>query len=137
MLLPLDPLLLRAGLDDEPLEEPVVERGLPWVLVDDAPVPDRLLPCELLVDEPVVERETVPLTLTPGLERRCTTVRLSPWMATAGRRLWMMVVRLDGSDDTKRARVRLETYFPFFFFLMMVVRVDGSSDTAIWRVERR
>jgi hypothetical protein len=58
-------------------------------------------------------------------------------MATAGRRLWMMVVRLAGSDDTKRARVRFETYFPFFFFLMMVVRVDGSSDTAMWRVERR
>ena len=81
MLLPLAPLLLRDGLDepDEPLEEPVVERGLVCVLMDDAPVPDRLPLCrELEVDEPVVERETVPLTLTPGLERRCTTVRLSP-----------------------------------------------------------
>ena len=51
--------------------------------------------------------------------------------------MWMMVVRLAGSDDTTRARVRFATYFPFFFFLMMVVRVDGSSDTAMWRVERR
>ena len=45
--------------------------------------------------------------------------------------MWMMVVRLAGSDDTTRARVRFATYFPFFFFLMMVVRVDGSSDTAM------
>jgi hypothetical protein len=82
MLPPPAPLLLRDGLDEpleEPLDEPVVERGLLCVLMDDAPVPDRLPLCrELLDDEPVVERETVPLTLTPGLERRCTTVRLSP-----------------------------------------------------------
>jgi hypothetical protein len=85
-------LLPRAGLDDEPPEEPVVERGLLplcW-LVDDEPVVDRLdVPCdEPLVDEPVVVRETVPLTLTPGRECRPATVRLSLlWMATAGRRL--------------------------------------------------
>jgi hypothetical protein len=66
---------------DEPLEEPVVERGLLrcW-FADDEPVVERWLPWgELRVDEPlvdelVIERETVPLTLTPGLERRCTTV---------------------------------------------------------------
>ena len=83
MLLPPDGLLPRAGLEEpleEPPEEPVVDRGLlPCWFVDDEPVVERWLPWdELRVDEPVVERETVPLTLTPGLERRCTTVRLSP-----------------------------------------------------------
>ena len=59
-------------------------------------------------------------------------------MATAGRRLWTMVVRLDGSDDTKRAPLRFDTNFPFFFFLITVVLLDGSSvETAIWREERR
>src|SRR5262245_17417643 len=87
----LPPELPRAGLDEEPPDEPVVEREPPplgW-LMDDDPVPDRLdAPCrEVLVDdEPVVVRELVPvLTLTPGLERRCTNVRLSPWIATPGR----------------------------------------------------
>jgi len=119
-------LLPCAGLDEEPPDEPVVERDLlplGW-LMDEEPELDRLdAPCrEVLVDAPVVVRVVVPvLTLTPGLERRCTTVRL----ATAGRRLWMITARLAGACSATRARLGR---FTCLLFLMMV-RVAGSPDT--------
>src|SRR4051812_19249777 len=55
----------------------------------------------------------------------------------AGRRRWMTVV-LDGSDDTKRARLRLDTNLAFFifFFLMMVVRLGSSPAATMWRDRR-
>ena len=121
-LLPDEPPL-RAGFDEEPPEAPVVEREvLPPCLAPDVELaPERWLPWDdlVVVDEPVVVRVVVPvLTLTPGLERRCTT--------TAGRRLWMMVAWLAGACTATRARLGR---FTCLFFLMMV-RVAGSPDTA-------
>lgn len=118
-------LLPCAGLDEEPPDAPVVERDLlpfRWPM-DDDPVLDRLdAPCrEVLVDEPVVVRVVVPvLTLTPGLERRCTT-------ATPGRRLWMITARFCGACSATRARACLGPFLTCLF--LMMVRVAGSPDT--------
>jgi len=80
-MLLLPELLPRAGLDEEPPDEPVVEREpLPLWFSDEPPD----LFDELPVDEPVVVRETVPLTLTPGRDCRPTTVAL-PLMALPAR----------------------------------------------------
>jgi hypothetical protein len=136
----------RAGLD-EPPEEPGLERWLPplppWESIErwlppDAPVVERC-------SEPVVERCSLPLdervvdeprTLTSGLERWRTVVRLdSPVTAMPGRRLWM-IVRLSGSDATMRPRFFLITNF-FFGFFLMTVRLDGSSPETTTLRERR
>ena len=43
--------------------------------------------------------------------------------------MWMIVVRLDGSDATNRWRLRLLTYLFLNFFFLMIVVCDGSSAT--------
>jgi hypothetical protein len=69
-------------------------------LVEPAPVVDRVV---LVVDVPTVSRVRTPARMFTSLDGcRLITVDLrdSPVTTTPGRRLWMTVVRLEGSDAT-------------------------------------
>jgi hypothetical protein len=103
----------------EPDDEPCEREDEPWLrpTVEDEPL---VFCCERTVVRLFSRERTLARTFTSPPERLLTVVRLdSPLIATLGCRFLIMVVRLVGSDVTRRLRFFLmTTFFGACFFLI-------------------